>query len=138
MFRHFFHQIHFFSVFFRRVQTFLLKVSYCVYIVVQISEAYSEPCQMSWVEFFAKIVNDLKPLTISAKTSSQIFDRVLNTPLDGWILYSGFFKKISNILNLQIGYNNGDLFLFSKLLFMKIFFIKIVFRFTFSRSLLII
>ena len=29
--------------------------------VEYISKAYSEPCQISWVEFFAKIVNDLKP-----------------------------------------------------------------------------
>ena len=32
-------------------------------------EVYSEPCQMSKMELFAKIVNDWKPLTISAKSS---------------------------------------------------------------------
>ena len=38
MFWHFFHQIHFFSVFFRRVLIF----PYCIYIVVLLSEAYLE------------------------------------------------------------------------------------------------
>ena len=32
-------------------------------------EAYSDPCQTSKIERFAKIVNDWKPLTIFAKHS---------------------------------------------------------------------
>ena len=34
------------------------------------SENYSEPCQTSMVETFAKIVNYQKPLAIFAKSSS--------------------------------------------------------------------
>ena len=42
---------------------------YCIYIVVLISEAYSEPCQTSKMEFFPEIVNSLNPLTIFQKKS---------------------------------------------------------------------
>ena len=52
MFWHFFHRNHFFSVFFRRVLIFSLKILYCIYIVVLISEAYSETYQTSKLEFF--------------------------------------------------------------------------------------
>ena len=134
MFRHFFNQIHFFSVSFGSVLIFLLKILYCIYIVVLISEECSEPCQISKIEFFAKTVNSLKPL-FWQKAPSQMFDRVLNTPLDGWILQSGFSEKLV-MLNLQIGYCNGDQFFFSKLFFLKIVFIKIFFRFTFSKGLI--
>ena len=40
-----------------------------MYIVVLILEAYSEPCQVSKMEFSVKIVNNLKLLTIFAKNS---------------------------------------------------------------------
>ena len=37
----------------------------------RLAEAYSEPCQVSEMELYAKTVNDLKPLkTIIAKRSS--------------------------------------------------------------------
>ena len=39
----------------------------CIYIVVFKSDAYSEPYHTSKMEFFAKIVNGLKPLAIFAK-----------------------------------------------------------------------
>ena len=35
----------------------------------QITQAYSEPSQKSQMEYFAKIVNDMKPLTIFVKCS---------------------------------------------------------------------
>ena len=66
MFRHFFCQVHFFSVFFRSV-LIPLKILYCIYIVVLISEVYSEPSQISKMKFFAKLANVLMPLTIFAK-----------------------------------------------------------------------
>ena len=37
--------------------------------VTYITEAYSEPCQTSKSEYFAKINNDQKPLTIFTKCS---------------------------------------------------------------------
>ena len=85
MFWHFSHQIHFISVFFRNVLVFPLGILHCIYIAVLLSEEYSEPCQTSKMDFFVKIVNGLKPLFLQ-KTLFTIFDRVLNTPLDGWIL----------------------------------------------------
>ena len=70
MFRHFFHRNNFFSVFFRRVLIFSLKTLYCIYIVVLISEAYSETYQTSNLEFFfAKIVNSLKMLFLQETPS---------------------------------------------------------------------
>ena len=37
----------------------------------RLAEAYSEPCQVSEMELYAKTVNDLKPLkTVIAKRSS--------------------------------------------------------------------
>ena len=63
MFWHFFHQTDF------SVLIFPLKILYCIYIVVLILEAYSEPCQVSKMEFSVKIVNNLKLLTIFAKNS---------------------------------------------------------------------
>ena len=33
------------------------------------TEAYSEPCQISKIEIFAKIADDLQPLTILEKNS---------------------------------------------------------------------
>ena len=59
----------FFMFFFRSILIFPLKILYCIYIVVLISEAYSEPCQLSKMEFFAKIFNGLKLLTVFAKIS---------------------------------------------------------------------
>ena len=41
------------------------------------AKLYSEPCQASEMELFAKAVNALKPL----KTVDWAFDRVLSTPL---------------------------------------------------------
>ena len=67
MFLHFFHQIHFYSVFFCSILIFRLKIFYCIYIVVLISQAYSESCQTSKMEIFVKIVNGLKSLAIFAK-----------------------------------------------------------------------
>ena len=61
--------IEFFSVFFRSVLICLLKLLYFIYIVMLISETYSEPCETSKVEFFAKIVNGLESLTIFVKNS---------------------------------------------------------------------
>ena len=46
------------------------------------SEVYSEPCQASEMELFAKTVNYLKPLkTVSQKDPPWIFGRVLSKPL---------------------------------------------------------
>ena len=46
------------------------------------SEAYSESHQTSKMKFLLKIVNDFQPLNIFyKKTSSQLFERVLITPL---------------------------------------------------------
>ena len=69
MFSHFFHQIHFFSVFFHSVFIFPLKILCFIYIVGLISKAYSEPCQTSKMGLFVKIVNDFMPLSIFAKFS---------------------------------------------------------------------
>ena len=51
------------------VQCFVIpfEILNCIDIVVFISDAYSEPYQTSKMEFFAKIVNDLKSLAIFAK-----------------------------------------------------------------------
>ena len=48
----------------RSVLTFPLKNLYCICLVVMISEAYSELCQTSKMEFFTKTVNGLKPQKI--------------------------------------------------------------------------
>ena len=96
---------HFFSVFFRSVLVFPLKtlhcirsvlifsfkILYCICLVMLISEAYSEPCQSSKMEFFTKIINGVKP----QKTPSWIFDRVLNMYSFGWldIMVGAFIKK---------------------------------------------
>ena len=45
------------------------------------TDAFSEPCQTHKMEFFTKMVNDFKMLTIFAKAPSYIFDRFLNMPL---------------------------------------------------------
>ena len=47
----------------------------------RLAGAYSESFQTSKMELFAKIVNGSKPLTFSQKAPSQMFDRILNTPL---------------------------------------------------------
>ena len=135
MFWYFFHPSHFISVFFNSVLILPLKILYCFYIEVLISEAYSEPCQASKIELFVKIVNGLKPIFLQ-KNFIQIFGKVLNTYLDGGLLQLLLFRKISHILSLWIGYRNEDQFFFSKSLFMKIFFIEIFFRFTFSKGLI--
>ena len=46
-----------------------------------IPEAFSEPCQTFKMEPFVKIVNYWKLLTIFTKTSSYMFNRILNVPL---------------------------------------------------------
>ena len=56
----------------------MLLLSVCL-----IPEAYSEPCQASKMEIFAKIVNGWKLLTILTKiASSQMFYRLLYTSMD--------------------------------------------------------
>ena len=49
------------------------------------SEANSESCDTSKMELFAKIVTNEKPFTISQKTPSYIFDKVLDMLLN-WLL----------------------------------------------------
>ena len=88
MFQHVFHKIHFFHVFFRSILIFPLKILYCIYIVVLISEAYSEPYQISKMEFFAKIFNGLKLLTVFAKISI----------LDIWQGFEYFFEWFNIII----------------------------------------
>ena len=61
MFRHFFHQIHFFSSFLSQRSDLPFENFILYYIVVLILEAYSGPYQTSKMEFFAKSVNGLKP-----------------------------------------------------------------------------
>ena len=46
------------------------------------TEAYSVPCQMSQMDFFAKILNYPQQLSSLEKSAYNIFDRVLNTPPD--------------------------------------------------------
>ena len=67
MLPHFFHRI--LLCFFRSILICLLKLLYFIYIVMLISETYSEPCETSKVELFAKIVNGLESLTIFVKNS---------------------------------------------------------------------
>ena len=55
--------------------------SYRTTLVVASEEVYSEPCQKFKKELFAKIVSDLKSLTIFTKVSSEVLGRALNTPL---------------------------------------------------------
>ena len=62
-----------------------LPIYLCKVLIGSLSqEAYSEPCQTSKVECFAKIVNGFYPLTFLTKASSQISGRVLNTSLIGY------------------------------------------------------
>ena len=55
--------------------------SYRTPLVVASEEVYSEPCHKFKKELFAKIVSDLKSLTIFTKVSSEVLGRALNTPL---------------------------------------------------------
>ena len=61
------------------------------------SEAYSEPCQTSKMKFFAKIVNDLQPLTIFK----------ISSVLDVWLWSSHnihfifFYKQLGSGLSSQ-------------------------------------
>ena len=73
MLQHFFHRIHFFSVFFPSVLIFPFKILYCIYIVVLISEAYLDRYQTSKMQFFAKIVNGLKPLYLQNNSILNIW-----------------------------------------------------------------
>ena len=68
MFWHFLYQIRIFSVPFCSVLIHL-EILYCIYIVMLMSESYSEPYQTSKIELFAKIVNGLKPLFLQKPPS---------------------------------------------------------------------
>ena len=57
---------------------------------LQRQRSYSEPCQRSKTERFVKIITGLYPWTIFQKNPSQMFDRVLNTPL--WLFV--FCRKL--------------------------------------------
>ena len=85
---------------FYSVLIFPFKILYCIYIVVLISEAYSEPCQTSMMKLFAKIVNGLKPVTIFGKNS--ILDIWQGSEYSfGWLdIIVEAFLKIINIFNL--------------------------------------
>ena len=52
-----------------------------LYLHVINSEAYLEHCQTSKIEYFAKIVNGRKLLSVFAKLFILDFDKVLNAPL---------------------------------------------------------
>ena len=94
MFQHFFHQIHFSSAFFCNVLIFPLKIFYCIYIVVLISEAYSEPCQTSKMEFLRKQLT--VEAAIFAKHSSLDIWQCSEYSF-GWldIIVGAFLKKLA-------------------------------------------
>ena len=71
-----------------------------------------EPIRTSTMDFFAKIVNGLKPLTIfTKKVSEQMFDWVVNMPLNFYVVIATRiispkailvqFKLVLNILTRQ-------------------------------------
>ena len=107
MFQHFFHLIYIFPVFFRSPLIFSLKIL-----------ADSELCQTSKMEFFAKIVNNLKPGFIFVKT--PVLDIWQVSKYSSRFYSLGFSEKLMEIS-------------VSKLLLIKIFFIKIFFRFPFQK-----
>ena len=45
------------------------------------TQVYLQPCEISKMKLFAKIVNDFQPLVIFEKNSMLDADRALNTPL---------------------------------------------------------
>ena len=60
---------------------FLQKMVSILFYVLYIQEAYSESCQTSKMEPFAKIVNGFSSYIFSQNAPSYMFDRFLNTPL---------------------------------------------------------
>ena len=66
------------------------------------TDAYSEPCQISKMEDFTKIVNSFQSLIISAKLSILDVDWVLNTSLAPAIL-----NWIAKILDIPIRYHGS-------------------------------
>ena len=69
---------------------------------VSVPEAYARSCQLSMMDFFAKIVKEFQPFTISAKTfsSHRMFDRVLIKPL--YTLSNSIVLKNCFILSFSI------------------------------------
>ena len=54
------------------------------------AEADSRPCQKSKMELFAKIFDSRNQNLFWQKTSSEISDRVMNTPLRRWVTFPNF------------------------------------------------
>ena len=78
------------------VQCFVIpfEILNCIYIVVFKSDSYSEPYQTCKMEFFAKIVNDLKPLAIFAKISIlDIWQDSLYPEYLSWYYSRDFLKN---------------------------------------------
>ena len=61
-----------------------------------LAEAYSECCRTSKMELFVEIISSFQSLTILAKNSISIFNRVLNQPLGhyAWELVFGRFNSL--------------------------------------------
>ena len=62
------------------------------------SEVYPEPCQISKIKRFAKIVNGISSVIILQNATSLIIDRILNTPFKyGSLISKMMFLYISTI-----------------------------------------
>ena len=95
---------------FRLISTYKGKKSVLVKLqwMFSISEEYSEPCQISKMLRFTKIINRWKPRTISQKSLSQMFYGVLNKLL--YIIsnitleqkFLSIWKSMSNLLTVEI------------------------------------
>ena len=129
MFQHFFHQIHFSSALFCNVLIFPLKILYCIYIVVLISEAYSDPCQTSKMEFLRKQLT-VKAAIFAKHSSLDIWQ--CSEYSFGWldIIVGAFLKNQQYIKSID------QINIMEMSLFTKIFFMKIFFKFTFSEDLI--
>ena len=70
------------------------------------SEVYPEPCQISKIKRFAKIVNGISSVIILQNATSLIIDRILNT----------LFKYGSLILKMTFFVHFHDMFLFKTMI----------------------
>ena len=62
------------------------KVTHLISVFLFISRAVFKPCETSQMKRLAEIVNSFLPLITFSKSSIQMFDGVLNKPLDSQML----------------------------------------------------
>ena len=70
---------------------------------IMIREGYSEPCKISKMERFSKIVSLQRLLIIFTNAPSYLFDRVLNTAVDNLHShYQSFLKLFKKLFRCNL------------------------------------